>query len=134
MLQHVYYKGMKRARMFSTHCRVAVIGGGTAGMASSAQLAKSGCFTKEDITVFDPASDHHYQPSYTMIGGGVLGHKAGDVKSTERTYVKRFMAPLYRVSGVKLVQEAVDTFDPENNKFTTNKGEYTYDYLVVNPG
>ena len=38
---------------------------------------------------------------------------------------------MYRVSGVKLVQEAVDTFDPENNKFTTNKGEYTYDYLVV---
>ena len=100
MLQHVYYKGMKRARMFSTHCRVAVIGGGTAGLASSAQLAKSGCFTKEDITVFDPSSDHHYQPSYTMIGGGVLGHKAGDVKSTERTYVKRSMAPIKKYSLV----------------------------------
>lgn len=134
MLTHINYKAVKYARLFSTHCRVAVIGGGTAGLAASAQLAKSGCFTKEDITVFDPSSEHHYQPSYTMVGGGVLGTNEKDVKKNEGTYLKRPMSSLFKVSGVKLAQEGVETFDPDNNKFSTNKGDYTYDYLVVAPG
>lgn len=120
-------------RFFATHCRVAVIGGGTGGMTASSQLAKSAHFKKEDITVFEPRDEHHYQPSYTMIGGGVLSNNPSDVKKKERTYIKKPMSSIFN-TGVNLVKEKVERFDPENNKFTTNKGEYTYDFLVVAAG
>lgn len=133
MFTNTISKRMTAYRYFSTHCRVAIIGGGTAGMATSSQLAKSKNFKPEDIHVFDPKDEHHYQPSYTMIGGGVLGTTASEVRAKERTYVKRSMRSIFN-TGVNLVKEKVESFDPENNKFTTNKGDYTYDYLVVAPG
>ena len=37
--------------------------------------------------------------------------------------------------GVKWIKDFAETFEPENNKVVTEKGnEYTYDYLVVAPG
>jgi len=120
-------------RHFSTHVRVAVVGGGSAGMAASSQLAHSANFKAEDITVFDPKDEHHYQPSYTMIGGGVLSHIPSKVKEMERKYIKRPMDSMFK-TGVKLRKERVDTFDPDKNKITTDKDEYTYDYLIVAPG
>jgi hypothetical protein len=40
----------------------------------ASQLARSGKFTAKDITLFDPRDEHHYQPAYTMVGGGVIGN------------------------------------------------------------
>lgn len=102
-------------------------------MSASSQLAKSGHFKPHEISVFEPKDMHHYQPSYTMIGGGVLGLNAASVKKSEYSTIKRPMKSLYN-TGVNLIKEKVETFDPENNKFVTDKGDYTYDYLVVAPG
>jgi sulfide:quinone oxidoreductase len=102
-------------------------------MSVSAQLARSGTFKPEEIHVFDPRDTHYYQPSFTMIGGGVLGNSRSTVKAKEKTYVKRPMKQIFN-TGVNLIQEEVETFDPENNSFKTNKEEYIYDYLVVAPG
>lgn len=134
MYRRSFEKSLRKYRSFSTHCRVAVVGGGTAGLAVSSQLAKSGTFTKDDITVFDPHESHHYQPSYTMIGGGVLGTSVADVKKQEHKYVKRSMKSMFAPCGVALRSESVKNFDPDNNKLTTDKGDYTYDFLVVAPG
>lgn len=68
-----------------------------------------------------------------MIGGGVLGTNRGSVKAKEKSHIKKSMNSMF-TTGVNLVKEKVETFDPDNNKFTTNKGEYTYDYLIVAPG
>lgn len=126
-------KNLKIVRHFSKHVRVAVIGGGTAGMGISAQLSKEPVFKPDEIHVFEPRDVHHYQPSYTMIGGGVLGDTAAQVKKQEKTFVKRPMKDMFQ-TGVNLIQESVESFDPANNKFKTNKEEYTYDYLIVAPG
>jgi sulfide:quinone oxidoreductase len=60
----------------SMHCRVAVVGAGPAGHSVSSQLMKSNEFNHGDITIFDPSKEHHYQPGYTMVGGGVIGNVA----------------------------------------------------------
>jgi sulfide:quinone oxidoreductase len=51
-----------------------VIGAGAGGHGVSAQIAKSGRFRPQDIVMFDPQHNHYYQPSFTMVGGGVLGN------------------------------------------------------------
>jgi sulfide:quinone oxidoreductase len=51
-----------------------VIGAGAGGHAVASQLAKSHRFKPKDITMFDPNHLHYYQPSFTMVGGGVLGN------------------------------------------------------------
>lgn len=133
MLARIISRRSYGARTFSSHCRVAVIGGGTAGMSSSSQLAKSGIFKPEEISVFEFRDEHIYQPSFTMIGGGVLGNNEIMARKKERSHVKRPMKNLFK-TGVNLVKEKVVSFDPDNNSFMTNKGERTYDYLIVTPG
>lgn len=51
-----------------------MIGAGAGGHAVSSQLAKTGRFEAKDIVMFDPSANHYYQPTYTMIGGGVIGN------------------------------------------------------------
>lgn len=57
----------------STHHshRIAVVGGGTAGLAISHQLLRSGKFAKNDIAIIDPSTNHDYQPGWTLVGGGL---------------------------------------------------------------
>jgi sulfide:quinone oxidoreductase len=64
----------KTSRLFSTlQTKVAVIGAGAGGHTFSAQLLRSGGVKHGDITVFDPSTEHYYQPAFTLIGGGVIG-------------------------------------------------------------
>ena len=47
--------------------RVAVIGGGSAGISVAARLRRAGV---SDITVVEPSDAHWYQPLWTLVGGG----------------------------------------------------------------
>jgi len=47
--------------------RVVVIGGGNAGIATTARLQRAGV---EDIAVIEPSDTHHYQPLWTLVSGG----------------------------------------------------------------
>ncbi|CAI7636040.1 unnamed protein product [Penicillium discolor] len=51
--------------------RVAVVGAGSAGLAISHQLLRSGKFSKKDIAIIDPSTTHDYQPGWTLVGGGL---------------------------------------------------------------
>lgn len=51
--------------------KVVVVGGGAAGLAVSHQLLRSGKFVANDIAVVDPSEFHHYQPGWTLVGGGL---------------------------------------------------------------
>lgn len=133
MLKYSVSKHSKLIREFSTHVKVAIIGGGTAGVAVSAQLAASPNFTASDITVFEPSSEHNYQPSYTMIGGGVISTDPAQIIKKAKTYFKRPMHEVF-TQGVNFRKESVEAMDPEKNMITTDKGDYTYDFLVVTPG
>ncbi len=55
-------------RLFSTHTKFCIIGGGTGGLNLSTHLLR-GKVDPRDIRIFDGASQHYYQPGWTMLGG-----------------------------------------------------------------
>jgi len=104
--------------------KVVVVGGGSAGLSISHQLLRSGEFAPNDIAIIDPATWHHYQPGWTLVGGGL--------KTKEE--LRRPMTSLVN-SKIKLYGDAVDTFSPENNFVTLGSGDkIEYKQLIVAPG
>ena len=49
---------------------IVIIGGGAAGIATASSILKRNA--KVTIAVVDPATDHYYQPGWTMVGAGVF--------------------------------------------------------------
>ncbi|KAK4096776.1 FAD/NAD(P)-binding domain-containing protein [Parathielavia hyrcaniae] len=104
--------------------KVVVVGGGSAGLTVSHQLLRSGKFTHDDIAVVDPAEWHHYQPGWTLVGGGLKDKHA----------LKRPLQSLVDPK-LKLYSDPVAAFAPEDNTVTLGNGAtLTYDQLVVAPG
>ncbi|KAM5373926.1 hypothetical protein ACJZ2D_006755 [Fusarium nematophilum] len=104
--------------------KVVVIGGGSAGLSISHQLLRSGKFSQDDIAVVDPASAHHYQPGWTLVGAGL--------KTREE-----LMSSLPEMIDPKLkfYNVSVDGLAPEDNSVTLGNGEkLSYEHLVVAPG
>ncbi|HPQ20299.1 MAG TPA: FAD/NAD(P)-binding oxidoreductase [Saprospiraceae bacterium] len=104
------------------HFDILVIGGGTGGIMTAAQVKKK--LANKSIGIIEPADYHYYQPAWTLVGA--------DAYDFEKT--KRPMKDLIP-SGVDWIKEAADKFEPESNKVITTAGnQYTYDFLVVSPG
>jgi NADPH-dependent 2,4-dienoyl-CoA reductase/sulfur reductase-like enzyme len=104
--------------------KVVVIGGGSAGISLSHQLLRKGNFTQDDIAIIDPAEFHHYQPGWTLVGGGLKK------KEELRRPLKELMNPRF-----KFYNTAVGSFNPEENYIVTREGEKLgYEQLVVVPG
>jgi len=102
--------------------QIVIVGGGTGGISVAARLARA--LKNADICLVEPSDKHYYQPLWTLVGGG-----AADRRSTERE-----MASLIP-EGVQWLRDAVDAFDPQENKLVTKSGiTIAYDYLVVAPG
>ncbi len=104
--------------------KVVVVGGGSAGLTISHQLLRSGKFTQDDIAVVDPAEFHHYQPGWTLVGGGLK----------DKNELKRPLRSLVDPK-LKLYSDSLATFSPQDNSVTLGNGSrLTYDQLVVAPG
>ncbi len=105
-----------------SHYQVVIIGGGTAGIMTAAQMLK-----KDDslqIAVIEPSDKHYYQPAWTLVGAGTF-----DYNKTVR--------PMSSVIPKKAdwIKEYAGGIEPENNAVTLKSGKViTYDYLVVAPG
>jgi len=100
---------------------ILIIGGGTGGIMTAAQLLKKG---NVKVMLLEPAEFHYYQPAWTLVGSNTYNF--------EKT--KRTMASVMP-DGVNWVKEFADKFDPANNSVITTAGtEINYDYLVVSPG
>ena len=107
----------------TTHHRVLIIGGGTAGMTVAASLKRHGPGAI-DIAIVEPSDIHYYQPALTLVGAGVYD-------------LARICQPTVSLvpSGVKCIKAAARKFDPANNKVELSTGEtVSYDYLVVCAG
>ena len=104
--------------------KVVVIGGGSAGLTISHQLLRSGRFSQDDIAIVDPAEWHHYQPGWTLVGGGLK------TKQELRRPLKDLIDP-----KLKFYNNGVGTFSPEENYVVLGNGDkINYEQLVVAPG
>ncbi|KAM0270048.1 hypothetical protein ACHAQH_009566 [Verticillium albo-atrum] len=104
--------------------KVVVVGAGTAGLAISHQLLHSGRYSPDDIAIVDPAEWHHYQPGWTLVGGGLKS------KQELRRRLSDLVDP-----KLKFYNNGVGSFSPEDNSLTLQDGlKLSYDQLVVASG
>jgi sulfide:quinone oxidoreductase len=103
------------------HHRIVIVGGGTAGISVAARLRRAG---EEDVALVEPASEHYYQPLWTLVGGGV-----SDIARSRRK--ESAVVP----KGVRWVQDAAVELDPEKRVVATTSGaRIGYDVLILCPG
>ncbi|WP_374438223.1 TIGR01244 family sulfur transferase [Pseudomonas panipatensis] len=101
---------------------VVVVGGGAAGLATCASLLKRR--QGLSICVVEPASEHYYQPGWTMVGAGVF--------TQERT-----VRPMARLipDCIAWERSAAAAFEPEQDRvLLANGGSLRYRVLVMAPG
>lgn len=100
---------------------VLIIGGGSGGIMTAAQLLKKGGMK---VSIIEPAEFHYYQPAWTLVGANTY-----DFAKTRRT-----MASVMP-KGVNWIKDFAQKFEPETNSVELASGEkVTYDFLVVSPG
>lgn len=106
----------------NSHYQILIIGGGTAGIMTGANLLKKDKSLK--IGLIEPADTHYYQPAWTLVGAGAYNYqKTG-----------KPMADVIP-KGLDWIKDYATEFDPTANKVSTQtSGELTYDYLIVCPG
>ena len=101
---------------------VLIIGGGTAGIMTAAQLL--GKNADLSVAIIDPAETHYYQPAWTLVGAGTYNFE--DTAKPMKELIP---------DGADWIQDYASGFDADNNVVKTkNNGDIAYDYLVVAPG
>jgi sulfide:quinone oxidoreductase len=101
---------------------VVVVGGGSAGIAVAASLLRRD--RALSIAIIEPATEHFYQPGWTMVGAGAF--------TPEQT--RRTMASVIP-NGVIWVRHAAAGFAPENNEVVLDDGSgVAYRVLIAAPG
>ncbi len=101
---------------------IVIIGGGTAGVMTAAQLKKENA--NLDIAILEPSENHYYQPAWTLVGAGTY-----DFEKTRRN--TKDLIP----KGVKWYKDFAEAIDPDSNEVSTRKsGVLQYDMLVVATG
>jgi NADH dehydrogenase FAD-containing subunit len=122
------FSNINRKYFCSKHSKLIVIGAGTGGLSVAGQLKNQGIIKASDITIFDPAKVHYYQPGFTKIAGGVIENDY-----VINHWVKYNMREL--TSAYNFKNEGVKSIDPEKNSIQTESGEtWTYDNLVIASG
>lgn len=106
----------------TSHHKVVIVGGGSAGLTVAAQLAKK--INPPDIAIIEPSSEHYYQPLWTLVGAGVFPKEVTGRDEAE-----------FIPAGTNWIRDAVTVFNPEENYVVTRDGrQIGYDNLVVAPG
>lgn len=102
--------------------QIVIVGGGAAGITVAAQLLKQD--SKLDVAMIEPSDFHHYQPGWTLVGGGLA-------KIEQFTRPQQAVIPL----GATWIQDRVTSLEPDRNIVITAQGKVIeYEYLVLCPG
>lgn len=106
----------------SLHHQVVIVGGGSAGVTVAAQLINRS--SALDILIIEPSAEHYYQPAWTLVGAGCFAYDK-TIQAEEKCIP----------AGVKWLQAAVESFNPEDNQLQTRSGQIvSYEVLIVCPG
>lgn len=100
---------------------IVIIGGGTGGIMSAAQLIKK---RNVKVTLIEPSEVHYYQPAWTLVGA--------DTYQFDKT--KRKMAEVMPPGVNWLKAYATKIYPDKNQVEITDNKRIDYDYLIVSPG
>ena len=101
---------------------IVIIGGGAAGCSVAASLVKRN--KQLNIAIIEPASQHYYQPAWTLVGAGEF-----DIAKTVRKMSDCIP------KNVIWLQAAATQFEPEQKQVITDTlGTIKYQYLIVAAG
>ncbi len=105
-----------------SHYQILVIGGGTGGIMTAANLLSKN--KSLDIGIIEPAEWHYYQPAWTLVGAGTYDYEKS----------RRSMSSVMP-SGADWIKDYATVFKPEDNTVETKEnGAISYDFLIVSPG
>ena len=121
-------------RGFATYkTKVAIIGGGTGGLAVCGQLLRKGIVNAKDMIVLEPNKEHTYCSYTTIVGAGLCGNSDDSVKRYERFHAR----PIAEVfpKDVKVLPHKANSLDPDHNFITTETGDQiNYEIMLLSPG
>lgn len=104
------------------HHRIVIVGGGSGGISVASSLLKRQ--KGLDIAIIEPATQHYYQPGWTMVGGGVF--RQGVTCRPMGSVIPR---------GVSWIRQAAAGFAPEDREVILHDGSRVcYDVLIVAVG
>ena len=105
-----------------SHYSVLIIGGGTGGIMTAAQLRRKD--KNISVAIIEPRDNHYYQPAWTLVGAGTFNFKS--TRKDESKMIPR---------GVDWIKDYATTFEPEHNRVNTkNSGTIEYEFLVLSTG
>ncbi len=101
---------------------VVIVGGGSAGIATASSLLKRNA--QLSVAIVEPATEHFYQPGWTMVGAGVF--------TPEQT---RHTMQSAMPDHVSWIRQAATGFSPETNEvILADSSAVTYRVLIAAPG
>ncbi|MCK0162693.1 FAD/NAD(P)-binding oxidoreductase [Marinobacter sp. S6332] len=101
---------------------VVIVGGGAAGISVASSLHKRD--SSLDIAIIEPSQTHHYQPGWTMVGGGIFKPEA---TSKPMAAVMPGFASWYKQSVLSIGEE-------HNQVVLADGSKIGYQALVLAPG
>ncbi|WP_345977724.1 FAD/NAD(P)-binding oxidoreductase [Sulfurimonas sp. HSL3-7] len=110
------------AKASSAKGKIVIVGGGAGAIMAAARLNRA--LSDPDITIIAPNEVHLYQPGQVFMAAGE--YTFDDIAKNNADLIP---------DGVTWIKDAVETFDPDNNRVVIRSGEaIAYDYLVVATG
>lgn len=113
----------RQATAVESNAHIVIVGAGAAGVSMANRLSNG--LKNPRITIIDAREAHYYQPGLTLIATGIWRSAEKVIDANAR----------YLPASVNWIKDSVSSFDPDNNRLTTGKGEQIhYDYLMVSTG
>lgn len=104
--------------------KVLIIGAGYAGIEAALTLNKKKKKNNIDITLIDKNNYHTLLTELHEVAGNRIPEEG----------IRVDLKSIFKYTDVNLVMDEITSFDLENNKVSSARNEYEYDYLILAMG